>query len=102
MNKKGLTAGLSIGLAFLASQHHLIHMLLLTFGLGGAGLSFMMRYPWLRLGMIIMSLVLAGMMMRHIWRRDEPMVMRVLNGASAAITVALVIWSVAQTGLGLN
>lgn len=94
MNKKGLTAALSIGLAFLASQHHLLHMLLLMFGLGGAGISFITQYPWLRLGMLMMSLILAGVMMRYAWRRDEPMVMRMLNGASALLTIGIVIWSV--------
>ena len=52
---------LSIGavvLAFLTSQHHTLHMLVLVFGLGSAGASFMRTAPWLRRGMLLMSLVM--------------------------------------------
>ncbi len=37
MAKEGVTSIVAIVLAFLTSQHHTLHMLLLTIGLGGAG-----------------------------------------------------------------
>ena len=56
---------LSIGamvLAFLASQHHTLHMLLLAAGLGGASMSLMTAFPLVRRVMLVMTLVMVVVM----------------------------------------
>ncbi len=93
---------LSIGavvLAFLASQHHTLHMLVLVFGLGGAGASFMTTAPWLRRGMLLMSLVMAAVIAYQIRRADRPRAFRISGAISILLTLGLVGWSIANFGL---
>jgi len=93
---------LSIGavvLAFLASQHHTLHMLVLVFGLGSAGTSFMTTAPWLRRGMLLMSLVMAAVIAYQIRGSDRPRSFRISGAVSIALTLGLVGWSIANFGL---
>lgn len=46
MSKEGLTSIGAVILAFLASQHHNLHMLLFAIGIGSAGTSFMTCFLW--------------------------------------------------------
>lgn len=92
---------LSVGatlLAALASQHHLLHMILLTSGFGGAGMSFLVVNPALRRSMLILSLVMLGITAYRALRRPPPMPGRLLIGASAVATLRFVAWSVARLG----
>jgi len=93
---------LSIGavvLAFLTSQHHTLHMLVLVFGLGSAGASFMRTAPWLRRGMLLMSLVMVAVIAYQIRRSDRPRSFRISGAVSIALTLGLVGWSIANLGL---
>ena len=93
---------LSIGavvLAFLTSQHHTLHMLVLMFGLGSAGASFMTTAPWLRRGMLLMSLVMVAVIAYQIRRSDRPRSFRISGAVSIALTLGLVGWSIANLGL---
>ena len=94
-----ITAVGSILVAFLASQHHLIHMLILLIPFGSAGMSFMSAFPLLRRGMLLMSLVMVGVTLWQMWRGRDHRSMMVLGGVSVALTVGLILWSVAQFGL---
>ncbi|MDA1000708.1 MAG: hypothetical protein O2807_09395 [bacterium] len=101
--KKGRFSSIgSIGavlLAFLGSQHHTLHMLLLAAGLGGAGTSLMTAFPLLRRAMLLMSLVIAGVLAYRMRDAGCPRSMRILNGVSILLTIGIVAWSVAQFGL---
>ncbi len=85
-------------LAFLASQHHTLHMLVLTFGVGTAGMSFLTLYPAIRRGMLALSLVAAGVAAYQATRQARPLPMRLVNALSAVATLGLVAWSLAQFG----
>ena len=89
----------SVALAFLASQHHTLHMLLLSAGVGGAGASFMTMYPTLRRLMLLMSLVMIGLTLYQAWRRQPALAVRVLTWVSAAAAFGLLVWSVGRFGL---
>jgi hypothetical protein len=93
---------LSIGavvLAFLASQHHTLHMLMLVFGLGGAGASFMTTAPLLRRAMLLMSLVMVGVIAYQIRRSDRARSFRISGAISIVLTLGLIGWSIANFGL---
>ena len=93
---------LSIGavvLAFLASQHHTLHMLMLVFGLGDAGASFMTTAPWLRRAMLLMSLLMAVVIAYQIRSADRPRSFRIFGAISIVLTLGLVGWSLIQFGL---
>ena len=93
---------LSIGamvLAFLASQHHTLHMLLLAAGLGGASMSLMTAFPLVRRVMLVMTLVMVVVMAYQMRAAKRPKSVRVMNAASIVVTLGLVAWSVAQFGL---
>jgi hypothetical protein len=99
LRKEGLTAGGSMLLAFLASQHHTLHMLLFTFGMGSAGMGFMNQFPAFRRVMLLMSLMMTGWTIYRLWSRQRPAGVRIFGGLSAALSLGLVIWSVYQFGL---
>lgn len=99
MRKESLTAAGSMLLAFLASQHHNLHMLLFTVGMGSAGMGFMTHFPMIRRFMLLMSVVMTGLTVWQLWRRQRPAPMRVVGGISAAVSLGLVVWSVYQFGL---
>ena len=93
---------LSIGavvLAFLASQHHTLHMLVLVFGLGSAGASFMTTAPLLRRAMLLMSLVMVAVIAYQIRGADRPRSFRISGAISIVLTLGLVGWSIANFGL---
>lgn len=99
MKKEGLTSVGAVALAFLASQHHTLHMLILTLGVGGAGVSFMAVFPVVRRAMLLMSLVMVGVTIYQIWRAKRPVSMRIVGGVSVVATVGLVLWSIIQFGV---
>jgi hypothetical protein len=99
MRRENLTAVGSLALAFLATQHHNLHMLIVALGMGSAGMGLMNDFPLLRRLMLAMSLVMAGVTVYGLWRRQRPVRMRVLGGFSAGFTLVMVAWSVYQFGL---
>ena len=86
-------------LAFLASQHHTLHMLILSLGLGTAGMSSMAMYPDIRRGMLVVSMLAAGLAAYQATRRGRPRWMRLGHLVSATVTLLLVGWSLLQFGL---
>ncbi len=94
--KAQLAAIGSVIVAFLASQHHLIHMLILLVTFGTAGMSFMSAFPLLRRGMMLMSLVMMGITFWQVWHWRQNRSMVVLGGISVALTLGLLLWSIAQ------
>jgi hypothetical protein len=94
-----ITAVGSVIVAFLASQHHLIHMLILLVTFGTAGMSFMSAFPLLRRGMVLMSLVMVGVTLWQMWHWRRNRSMAILGGISVALTLGLILWSVTQFGL---
>jgi hypothetical protein len=89
----------AVVLAFLASQHHTLHMLLLVFGLGGAGASFMTTAPLLRRAMLLMSLAMVAVIAYQIRNPGRPRSFRIFGAISIALTLGLVGWSIMQFGL---
>ena len=85
-------------LALLASQHHLLHMLVIGAAMGGAGMSFMAAYHSLRRAMLVISLSAATFGVYRVWRRPGGFAARLMAGLSFALTAVLVTWSVAQFG----
>ena len=94
-----LTSVGPVVLAFLASQHHTLHMLILSFGMGTAGMSFMAMYPDVRRGMLAISLLAAGFAGYQVTSGGRPRWMRVGHAFSAIGTLLLVGWSLIQFGL---
>ncbi|GHO94658.1 hypothetical protein KSF_047060 [Reticulibacter mediterranei] len=94
--KAPLAAVGSVIAAFLAGQHHLIHMLILMMTFGSAGMS---ALPLLRRGMMLMSLVMVSVTLWQMWRYRRTRTMTMLGGISVALTLGLLLWSIAQFGL---
>jgi len=93
---------LSIGavvLAFLASQHHALHMLLLALGMGGAGTSLMTAVPLVRRAMLLMSLAMVVVTAYQLRDPTRPRSMRRLGALSIVATIGLMAWSLATFGL---
>lgn len=92
----------SVVIALLASQHHLLHMLILALTLGMAGMSGMNSMagypPFVRQGMLVMSAVMVGVTIWQMraWRNNRSMV--VLGGVSIVLTLGLIVWSITQYG----
>jgi hypothetical protein len=86
-------------LAFLASQHHNVHMVLLAVGLGGSGMAFMRAYPGIRRGMLIVSLGVVVVNLNSLRRGRVSAAMRVIVMGFSLLTVALLAWSVVRFGL---
>lgn len=99
MRTEGVTSFAAVLLAFLATQHHNLHMLLLAVGIGGAGMSFMTMFPDVRRIMLVMSLAMVGMMVFRACDAKRSTSMRILNSVSVLVTLGLVAWSVSQFGL---
>lgn len=99
LRREGLAAGGSMLLALLASQHHTLHMLLLTLGMGSAGMSFMNQFPLLRRAMLLMSLIMTGWTIYRLWSRQRPAGVRIFGGLSVALSLGLIAFSVYQFGL---
>jgi hypothetical protein len=99
MRKEGLTSVGAIVLAFLASQHHALHMMLFALGVGGAGISFMTMFPLVRRVMLLMSLAMVGVIVYQVRDPKRPISMRIMGGVSILLTLGLLIWSVMQFGI---
>jgi hypothetical protein len=96
MGKEGVTSVGAVVLAFLASQHHTLHMLLITAGIGSAGMSFMTMFPMVRRVMLLMSLAMVGVIVYQVRDSMRPASMRIMGGVSILVTLGLLIWSVLQ------
>lgn len=99
MRKEGLTSVGAIVLAFLASQHHTLHMMLFALGVGGAGISFMTMFPMVRRVMLLMSLAMVSVIIYQVRDPRRPITMRIMGGMSILLTLGLLIWSVMQFGI---
>ena len=99
MQKERIVSIGAVVLAFLASQHHTLHMLVLAFGMGGASTSLMTTAPLLRRAMLTMSLVMVAVMAYQMWHGKRAKSLRVVNAVSIVVTLGLVAWSVKQFGL---
>jgi len=98
VKKEGVASIGGIALAFLASQHHNLHMVLLTLGLGGSGMTFMQVYPGLRRGMLLASLTLVAVNLRSLQRHSATSAMRAVVVGSSALTVGVIVWSLIRFG----
>lgn len=99
MRRESLTGAGSVLVAFLATQHHNLHMLLMTLGMGSAGMGLMTNFPLIRRLMLVISLIMAVLTLYRLWRQPRPARMRLLGGLSAAFSLVLVLWSVYQFGI---
>ena len=86
-------------LAFLASQHHNIMMLLLALGLSDAAMSFMTIAPVVRDVMLGMSLVMIAVILWQIRDSRRPRSMRIMGAVSIVATLGLSAWSIAHFGM---
>jgi hypothetical protein len=99
MRKEGITSVGAVVLAFQASQHHTLHMMLFAVGLGGVGMSFMTMFPVVRRVMLLMSLAMVGVIVCQVRDPRRPSPMRIMGGLSILLTLGLLIWSVMQFGI---
>ena len=95
----GVTSVAAVLLAFLASQHHTLHMLLIAAGIGGAGASAMTMFPMVRRAMLLMSLAMVALMLYRAMSARYSKGMRLVNAVSVLVTLGLVAWSVVQFGI---
>lgn len=86
-------------LAFFTSQHHSLHMLLLSIGLGGAGMNFMTAFPLVRRTMLLVSLVMIAVIGDQMRDAKRPRSMRITSATSIVVTLGLAVWSIMQFGL---
>ena len=98
MRKEALTSIGAVILAFLASQHHTLHMLLLAVGVGGASMSFMTTFPLNRRAMLLMSHLMVVLILNQVRHPKRTLPMRITGGVSILVTLGLVAWSVLQFG----
>jgi hypothetical protein len=88
----------AVALAFLASQHHNLHMFLLTVGLGGAAMRFMTVAPLVRDAMLGTSLAMVAAIGYQIRDARRPASTRVLGAISIVATLGLSAWSITRFG----
>ena len=98
MRKEGIISIIAVAMAFLASQHHNLHMLLLAFGLGSAGTSFMTTFPLVRRAMLLMSLAMVGVIGYQVRDANRAASMRIIGAISFVVTLGLVVWSIMSFG----
>ena len=89
----------AVVLAFLAGQHHTIMMTLFAVGFGNAAMGFMTAAPWVRDGMLGMSLVMIAVIAWQIKDGRRPTSMRVTGAVSIVATLALAAWSIVHFGV---
>ncbi len=99
MRKEGIASVGAVVLAFLASQHHALHMLLFTIGIGRAGMGFITLFPVVRRVMLLMSLAMVGVIVYQVRDSKRPVSMRIMGSVSILLTLGLLIWSVMQFGI---
>ena len=99
VKKQGVASIGGMALAFLAGQHHNLHLALLTLGLGGSGMTFMEVYPSIRRGMLVMSLVVVAVNLRSVRRAPATFAMRALIVGSSGLTLGVIAWSLLRFGL---
>ena len=98
MHKGALAPAGSVLLALIASQHHSLHMVLLTFGVGTAGISLFMN-PLTRRLMLLLSVVAVTITMYQFWYQRRPLAMRIAGSLSILVTIILLAWSISQFGV---
>ena len=86
-------------LAFLASQHHNVHMALIALGVGSSGMTFMTVYPGLRRAMLLVSLIMVIVNLRSFRHRSAPPAMRIAVLGVSLLTAGVIVWSLARFGL---
>lgn len=86
-------------LAFLATQHHNLMMLLFAVGLGNAGMSLVTELPLVRDVMLGISLAMVTVIGYQILRPNIPTAMRIRGTLSILVTLGLAGWSVLHFGL---
>jgi hypothetical protein len=96
--REWLTSAGAVVLAFLASQHHNLHMLLFAIGIGGAGTSFITTFPLIRRAMLLMSLLMVIVILYQVRDSKRTLPMRIMGGVSVMVTLSLVAWSILQFG----
>ena len=95
--KQWVTSGGSVALAFLASQHHNLHMLLFVLGLSSAAsMSFLNASPFLRRGMLLMSLLMIGFTLYNSIRHKQAVIIRTMSALSIPISLGLIVWTIYQ------
>lgn len=99
MKKQGVASIGGMVLAFLAGQHHNLHMALLALGVGGSGLTFMQVYPGLRRGLLVLSLAVVAVNLRSVQRGPMTVPMRALVLVTSGLTLGFVAWSLIRFGL---
>ena len=99
LKKEWLNSAGAVVLAFLASQHHNLHMLLLAIGICGAGMSFMTMFPVVRRVMLLLSLTMIGVVVFQVRNPKRPISIRIMGFASILVTLGFLIWSVMQFGI---
>ena len=99
MRREWLVSVGAMVLAFLASQHHNLHMLLLAIGLSGAQMNVMTAVPILRRAMLLLSLAMVAVLCYQIRDAKRPRSVRILGAISIVVTVTVAGWSIIRFGL---
>jgi hypothetical protein len=86
-------------MAFLASQHHNLMLLLMTLGLGGTEMSFMTAAPLVRRAMLLLSLAMVAVIGFQMRDAKRPRTVRITGLISIVVTVGLAGWSILRFGL---
>ena len=88
----------AIALAAIASQHHLLHMVLLALGVGGAGMGSIMASGLVRQLMLVVSVGVALVTLRRLMRPSQHHFVRLLDSFTVVATFVLVGWSLLRFG----
>ncbi len=94
LEREQVTSVGAVVVAFLASAHHWLHMLVMTVGLGHAAAAGMAVSPVLRYGMSAMAVLMTGLSLVHLLRkRHRPRRMVMVVSLSAVISLGLVAYN---------
>ena len=96
---RGLTSIAAVLLAFVASQHHSMHMLAIALGVGGAGSTFMQGYPLLRRLMLLASAGVVAVNLLSFKRTSSSRGIRWWVLSVSVLTLGLIVWSLVRFGL---
>jgi hypothetical protein len=98
MQRDWLPSIAAVVLAFLASQHHNL-MLLLAIGLGDAEMmSFMTAVPWVRRVMLLLSLAMVAVIGYRMAGFKRARSMRITSAISIIVTIGLAVSSIMRFG----